>query len=311
MPHILLKKNSMTRVVAIGECMVEMANTGGKTFAMGFAGDTFNTAWYLRRILPAHVTVSYASAVGSDVISQRMLDFMGAEGVDTTHVQRLAGRTVGLYLIQLNDGERSFAYWRSTSAARGLADDPVRLQDALAGADLAYLSGITLAILNDDARESLFTALARARTAGTIIAFDPNIRPALWSNAATMRQIITRMAAVADIVLPSFDDEATHFGDSTPVDTAQRYSAGGAALVVVKDGPNPIVTWHDGEIERHPIPSRVTQVVDSTAAGDSFNAGFLAQKLAGASLGDAVLMGAALAVRVIAGSGALVRGAVA
>lgn len=298
------------RVVAIGECMVELAPTGNGTFAMGYAGDTFNTAWYLKRLLPRAATVSYLSAVGTDAVSDRMVDFMATEGIATDHIQRVAGRSVGLYLIQLTDGERSFAYWRSTSAARLLAEDSARLDAAFDGADLIYLSGITLAILAADARSRLMAALARARAAGSRVAFDPNIRPALWADPETMLASITEMAAGADIVLPSFDDEARHFGDADPDTTAQRYAGGGARLVVVKDGAEPVVTWQAGRVARHPVPVPTAPVLDTTAAGDSFNAGFLACYLATANLSEAVASGAALAARVIAGPGALVRSAV-
>jgi 2-dehydro-3-deoxygluconokinase len=298
------------RVVSIGECMVELAPTGDGTFAMGFAGDTFNTAWYLRRLLPGDATVSYLSAVGTDAMSDRMVEFMITEGIATDHLQRVPGRSVGLYLIQLTNGERSFTYWRSTSAARLLAEDAGKLDAALVGADLIYLSGITLAILADDARSRLMAALDRARISGSRVAFDPNIRPALWPDPATMRLSITEMAAGADIVLPSFEDEARHFGDADPDATARRYAGGGERLVVVKDGPKPVVTWHAGRSERHPVPQPSAPVQDTTAAGDSFNAGFLASFLANANLPKAVKAGTSLAARVIAGPGALVRSAV-
>jgi 2-dehydro-3-deoxygluconokinase len=299
------------RIIAIGECMVELAPAGDGLFAMGYAGDTFNTAWYLRRLLPAADAVSYLTAVGSDAMSDQMLAFMVGEGIDTGHVQRLTDRSVGLYLIRLANGERSFAYWRSNSAARLLAEDTARLTDALAGAGLAYLSGITLAILSADARSRLLDALSQARAMGTVVAFDPNIRPALWPDAATMRAALTEAGTVADIVLPSFEDEARHFGDADPEATAQRYAEGGAGLVVVKDGPNPIVTRQDGAMRWHPVAEPEAKAIDTTAAGDSFNAGFLTAHLAGRSLSEAVAAGSALAARVIAAPGALVRSAVA
>ncbi|TKA96061.1 sugar kinase, partial [Cereibacter changlensis] len=114
------------RFVALGEAMVEMAPTGEPgTFAMGFAGDTLNTAWYLRRALPGW-SVDYATCIGTDAVSDRMLGFLEDAGIGVGHVARLAERTVGLYLIELRDGERSFSYWRGQSAARLLARDPAR-----------------------------------------------------------------------------------------------------------------------------------------------------------------------------------------
>lgn len=300
----------MPRIVCIGECMVELAPAGAGLFSLGYAGDTFNTAWYLRRLLPGDVTVDYLSAVGEDATSDAMLDFMAGEGVGTAHVRRMPGRGVGLYLIQVDKGERSFAYWRATSAARLLAEDEAALRAALAGARLAYLSGITLAILAPPARARLLAALRGARTEGTMVAFDPNIRPALWPDPQAMRAALTEGAAQADVVLPSFDDEARHFGDPTPEATARRYAAAGAGLVVVKDGPNPVVTFQAGRVTRHPVPPQPAPPVDTTAAGDSFNAGFLAAWLAESPLADAVTAGTRLAGRVIAAPGALVREAV-
>ncbi|WP_103256516.1 sugar kinase [Tabrizicola aquatica] len=300
----------MTRIVSIGECMVELAPAGDGHFALGYAGDTFNTAWYLRRLLPADVAVDYLSAVGQDAVSDRMLGFMAAEWIGTAHVRRVPGRSVGLYLIQVDKGERSFAYWRSTSAARGLADDPAALAAGLSGVRLAYLSGITLAILAPDARSTLLSALRMARAAGTVVAFDPNIRPALWPDANQMRDALTEGAGLADITLPSFEDEARHFGDPTPQATAERYAALGAGLVVVKDASRPVLALQAGTLTHHPLPAPVAAPVDTTAAGDSFNAGLLSGWLDGAPLAQAVAAGASLAARVIAAPGALVRTAV-
>ena len=124
--------------LAIGECMVELALQPDGAYAMGFAGDTFNTAWYARRSLPEAWRVGYLSAVGRDAVSDRMLAFMTGAGIDTRAVARLPDRTVGLYMIELVKGERSFSYWRGQSAARALAADAARLAAALDGVTLAY-----------------------------------------------------------------------------------------------------------------------------------------------------------------------------
>ena len=118
------------RFLAIGECMAELAPAGQHdAFRLGFAGDTFNTAWYLARIAP-DIDVSYLTAVGDDAISQEMRSFMRDSQISDSHVQVIKGKTVGLYLIHLQDGERSFSYWRDTSAARQLAADAPSLMQA-------------------------------------------------------------------------------------------------------------------------------------------------------------------------------------
>jgi len=147
------------RFAAIGECMVEMAPAeGAGLFKQGFAGDTFNTVWYLRQLCPDWQT-PFVTKVGSDSVSADLITMMQGAGIDTDHVGVSQDRTMGLYLISLKDGERSFSYWRDMSAAKQLAADAAALGAALAGADLVYASGITLAILDDSGRETLMTRL--------------------------------------------------------------------------------------------------------------------------------------------------------
>ncbi len=291
------------RLVFIGECMVEIA-PDGDAFRKGFAGDTFNMAWYARHLCPPDWDVDFVSAIGTDAISGELADFMTDAGVGVSHVQRHADRTVGLYLISLTDGERSFSYWRSQSAARRLAADPEALAQALDGADLVCLSGITIAVLEGGGRDTLAAALERCRGAGGQVVFDPNIRPRLWASAEEMRGEVMRFAGLADIVLASFDDEETHFGDATPEVTLRRYQNVGVTQVIVKNGGEPVL----GALDGHHVtvaPEPVHRVVDSTAAGDSFNAGFLVSALSGGVMADNIAAGASLSREVIQQAGAL------
>ncbi|MFZ3582400.1 sugar kinase [Loktanella sp. DJP18] len=296
----------MTRILSIGECMVEMAPTAAPgEFRMGFAGDTMNTAWYLRRLLPATDSVDYLTAVGTDGISEQMIAFLTDAGLGIAHVQRRSDRTVGLYMIQLAAGERSFSYWRGQSAARTLAQDDIALERALSQADIAYVSGITLAILPEDDRARLMTALAAHRAGGRQVVFDPNLRPHLWQDTDVMTAAVMQAARISDIVLPSHDDEVTWFGDADVAATARRYADAGATCVVVKNGPGPMLSLEDGKSQEH-APAKVDRVVDTTAAGDSFNAGYLAARIAGADQATAITRASELAARVIGARGALV-----
>lgn len=294
------------RVLSIGEAMVELSPSDqDQHWRLGVAGDTLNTAWYLRRRLPGDWQVGYLSRVGEGPFSQRMVDFLDAAGIDTSTVSRDPQREIGLYAISLKNGERSFSYWRGQSAARGLADDPARLAQALDGVDTAYFSGITLAILPPEGRANLLDALRTARQSATRLVFDPNLRPSLWSDAPAMRDAITDAAGMCDLVLPSFDDEATHFGDADPQATIARYLSAGAGQVVVKAGGAPI---HFGGRDGTGCISdlRPETPVDSTAAGDSFNAGYLAARLTGAPVEQAIQAGHDLSRKVIAQRGAIV-----
>lgn len=285
--------------------MVELAPQEGGLYSVGFAGDTFNTAWYARQMFPADWSIQYLTAVGMDDASDRMVRFIKEAGIGTDHVLRRKDRTVGLYMISLKGAERSFSYWRSTSAAKTLAEDPAQLEAALDGVDLAYFSGITLAILDPAGRETLMRALSQARAKGTCVGFDPNLRPRLWGSESEMCKAVTEAAKVSDIILPSHEDEASYFGDKTSVATGERYLAAGAKLVVVKDGPGEIVLM-EGTGSCRFKPVKAENIVDTTAAGDSFNAGFLSSLLRGESKLAAMEAGAALAAKVIGSRGALV-----
>ncbi|PTX56319.1 2-keto-3-deoxygluconate kinase [Litoreibacter ponti] len=294
------------RIAAIGEPMVELAPAGpADQFTLAFAGDTMNTAWYLKRLNPA-LEVDYITRLGRDDMSDRLADYLAKSGIGTDYISRCDTRTVGLYMISLANGERSFAYWRGQSAARELAHDLEALGAACDGADIVYVSGITLAVLEGPGRDNLFAALKAARAGGALVAFDPNLRPRLWPDTDTMCAAVMEAAALSDIALPSFEDEASFFGDADPQATLDRYAGAGARTVIVKNGEGAIVYLHQGA-QGSFTPAPVAQVVDTTAAGDSFNAGILAHFAMDAPLAPLIETAAGVSAKVIQARGALVK----
>lgn len=291
------------KVCAIGEPMIEMAPVEGGLYRRGFAGDTFNTAWHMAQWLGPRAEVGMVTRIGRDSLSDAFAAEMAADGMGLRGVMRDDERRMGLYLIELDGVERSFHYWRDLSAARRLADDAAALEAALTGAGLIYLSGITLAILSPEARERLFAVLARARTAGAVIAFDPNIRARLWSSAEVMRATLAQMLPLVDIGLPSFDDEALHWGDGSPEATLARFRAAGVAEVVVKNGAGEVLHHAQGQTGRVATPA-VQGIRDTTGAGDAFNAGYLSARLLGQAAAVAIAFGQVMAAAVLRHAGA-------
>ena len=292
------------RVLSIGECMVELRQAEGGLLRQGFAGDSFNTVYYVRAFLPEAQPVDYLTAVGTDTISDEMLAFIEGTGIGTSFVRRVPGRSPGLYMIHLKDGERSFSYWRSASAARLLADDSDALHAAIDASEVIFFSGITLAILAPQAVESLLAELGRAKAAGKLVAFDPNIRPRLWDDAETMRRTIAAGAAAATIVMPSFEDEATYFGDASIEATIARYRGVGVDKLVVKNGAEGISLSFGGN-ETFVSSVAASKVVDTTGAGDSFNGAFLARYIRTGDHVGAAEFAARVAATVIGHHGAL------
>ena len=294
------------KILSVGECMAEFSPDEqlGK-FNLGFAGDTFNTAWYIANN-HSDINSAYFSKLGDDDLSDKMLKFMSDNRVDTTHVKKVSGSTIGLYLISLVNGERTFSYWRNNSAATLLGQNINDVEHAVKKQDMIYFSGITLAILDPSSRNNLFSCLKSARRAGKKIAFDPNLRPKLWSDKKEMCDVIMAGANLSDIILPSFDDESTWFSDANPMATLKRYQKVGAEIVVVKNAGEPVSFISNQGIGTHPVQS-IGTVVDSTAAGDSFNSEILVGVLRKIPLSEAISNGANLAKKVIMGHGALIK----
>jgi len=285
--------------------MVELSQAGDGLLRKGFAGDTFNTAWYARACLAADWSVDYFTALGDDAMSDEMLAFIDTSGIGTSLIRRIRGRTPGLYMINLKDGERSFSYWRDSSAARSLAADPDRLREAVESAAVIYFSGITLAILPHEDAETLLAEVRRAKAAGKLVVFDPNIRPRLWSSYDVMHTTISEGARSSVLVMPSFDDEAAHFGDDSIEATIHRYRALGAVDIVVKNGADGVTLNFAGEQTFVPA-EKVKKLVDTTSAGDSFNGAFLARYLEAGDAPAAARFAAKVAARVVSEHGALV-----
>ncbi|PTW58971.1 2-keto-3-deoxygluconate kinase [Breoghania corrubedonensis] len=295
----------MKRFLAIGECMLELSGAGADLWRMGIAGDTLNTAWYARACLPDDWAVSFATCIGKDEFSARVPGFMAENGIETDRIRTHPTRSVGLYAISLEHGERSFAYWRDNSAARTLADDAEAMIAMTQGASVIHISGITLAILPPPGRARLIELLARKRAEGVTTVLDPNIRPRLWSDMETAAGTLSDAARCCDIVLPSFEDEAACFHDRTPHDTCARYAELGARTVIVKNGGGAVVARHDiatCEFDTRPESAPI----DTTGAGDSFNGACLAALVTGSDLSDAVRKGQNMARKVIGHHGALI-----
>ena len=296
------------RIACIGECMIELTRTSDGSLQQQFAGDTANLAVYLARLLPApEARVAYVTALGQDEFSAAMLAAWQQEGIDTAMVRQLPDRLPGLYWITTSpQGERSFHYWRDNSAARAMLTGgyAATLGRSLAGVELVCLSGITLAILTRQHRAQLMELLGHLRNEGSRIAFDSNYRQRLWRNTKEARQAHEDLLRMAHTALVSFDDERALFGDASPAQTNARIRGWGIEEVVIRHGAQPCVVSvadHDFTV---PTPVAGT-AVDTTAAGDSFDAAYLAARSRGVDPVSAALAGHRLAARVIQHPGAI------
>lgn len=301
------------RVAALGECMAEVRlepAAGGRAGAalgatIGFGGDTLNFAVYLAR---QGIGVDYVTALGDDPLSDWMLAEWRKERIGCDFVRRQAGAATGLYLIAVDAArEPSFHYWRAGSPASRLLDDPAqarRLFARLADHAWLYISGITLAIYAPQSRARLADSVSAYRRAGGKVAFDSNFRARLWTDLAEAKAAYERMYRLTDLALSTFGDEQQVFGDATVGAAAERLRAWGVPEIVLKRGASGCaVATGATRLDVPAIP--VESVVDTTAAGDSFNAGYLAARIAGRPAAAAAARGAQVAAEVVRHPGAI------
>lgn len=296
------------KIAVIGECMIELSENKG-SIERHFGGDTLNTAVYLTRANP-DVAVHYVSALGTDPMSGTMLAQWQQEGVNTDLVQRLDHKLPGLYLIETDErGERIFHYWRSDAAARYWLQTPKASEicQQLKLFDYIYLSGISLAILSPADRLILLQVLGDCRAAGARIAFDNNYRPRLWESKEVARGAYAAMLALTDLAFLTLDDELALWGDGEETQCLARAHTLGVNEIVVKRGAEPCLIVQPSCHSEVPAVSLAKEsVIDTTAAGDSFSAGYLASRLAGQSVAESAHYAHLLASTVIQYRGAII-----
>ncbi|OVZ78327.1 sugar kinase [Yersinia kristensenii] len=301
-------------IAVIGECMIELSQKGSD-LSRGFGGDTLNTAVYVaRQVSKQNLNVHYVTALGTDSFSNEMLAAWQQENIDTSLIQRLDNKLPGLYVIETDStGERTFYYWRNDAAARFWLTSPQadEICQRLEKFDYLYLSGISLAILDSASRQRLLTLLRACRANGGKVIFDNNYRPRLWQSKEETQQAYRDMLTCTDIAFLTLDDEDMLWGEKPIEQVIERTQNLGVSEIVIKRGADSCIVWVKEGFEAHQydVPAvklSKDKVVDTTAAGDSFSAGYLAVRLTGGSAHDAAVRGHLTASTVIQYRGAII-----
>lgn len=301
----------------VGECMIELRPTQAskadqklpRAMEQSFAGDVFNTAVYFRRRSGASIDSQFISATGDDSISATLRGEVTHQRLGTDLMMTAPQSLPGLYWIETNAaGERSFLYWRQQSAARAMLDAAHAdiLQGQAAQCRMLYFSGITLAILDDDRRRRLLDLAGSVRAHGGRVVFDSNYRPGLWESRESALRWSAETLMHATHALVTLDDETALHGDADAHACLQRLRAAGVGEAAVKLGDQGCLVQAARMDTPQAVPAGKVKAVDTTAAGDSFNAAYLAARLQGASAIEAAEAGCTLAACVVTHPGAII-----
>lgn len=261
----------MSDILCLGEPLYELNAQADGVFKAGFGGDVSNVAIAAAR---QGMDVGLISRVGDDPFGADLCQLWRRENVCTDHITIMPGQETGMYFVFHGEDGHRFVYRRKGSAASRVAPEDIP-ETAVAQARIFYASGIGLGV-SKSLRAATFHAARVAKQAGVTVAFDPNLRTALWS-LEEARVVTHDLMRHCDIALPGLDDARQLTGLQSPEDIIRFYHDLGAGVVALTLGGDGVIV-SDNQVA-HTIPGTKVEAKDATGAGDCFNGIFLANYL--------------------------------
>ncbi len=257
-------------ILCAGEALIDMlprkSTEGEDTFAPYAGGAVFNTAIALGRL---GAQAGYFGGLSTDFLGELLVSRLAESGVDT-HLAVRSHRPTTLAFVRLVDGAADYAFYDEGTAGRMLDPDalPV-LPDDVHG---LFFGGISLV---SEPCGSAYEALMTREAASRVCMIDPNIRTSFITDEAAYRARLGRMLALADIVKVSDEDLEWLFGPGHVSDRAGEMLALGPKLVFITEGGSGARAYTpEYEVRLH---AEKVEVVDTVGAGDTFNAGVMAE----------------------------------
>lgn len=264
----------MKEFVSIGEILVDcvpyqLPELAQPLYQMNPGGAPANVACVVAKL--GHST-GFIGRVGDDVFGQNCIDTIGACGVDTSYIKISPDEPTTLAFVCLDGaGNRSFSFYRTGTADVGLS------RSQLEGADFPQAKVFhfgAVSLTDQPSREATLYGAERAKLAGSIITYDPNLRLSLWKDPEEARREILAAAPLADIIKVSEEEGEFLFGETDPRTICQRIEAEFApAMVVVTQAAEGCTCSINGEVWS--APAYDVHTIDTTGAGDCFFGGLL------------------------------------
>ncbi len=285
-------------VCSIGEAMIEISNIKNSLYNQSFAGDTLNFCNYLDK---KKLKAFFLSAIGKSEINQSFLDFVKSKKISTKYIKQINKFEAGLYLIKNKDnGEKQFFYWRDESAAKQYFNniDFLNLFKELKNFDYIYFSGITLSIIHISKLNNFIKLLKLLNNKKIKIVFDLNIRPSRW-NKKNLNIFLDSVLKLVDICFLSGED-MNYWKNKSNIKSYEQI----VRKYKIKHSifrKNAEYTYVFLNKTRYVFKNKLLKkVVDTSGAGDGFNAAYLSNFIvnndpvlalkAGSSLGSKIVM---------------------
>ena len=285
-------------VCSIGEAMIEISNIKNSLYNQSFAGDTLNFCNYLDK---KKLNAFFLSAIGKSEINQSLLDFIKSKNISTKYIKQINQFEIGLYLIKNKDnGEKQFFYWRDESAAKQYFNniDFLNLYKELKNFDYIYFSGITLSIIHISKLNNFIKLLKLLKSKKIKIVFDFNIRPSRW-NKKNLNIFLDSVLKFVDICFLSGED-MNYWKNKNDIKSYEQI----VRKYKLKHSifrKNAKFTYVFLNKTRYVFKNKLLKtVVDTSGAGDGFNAAYLSNFIvnndpvlalkAGSSLGSKIVM---------------------
>ncbi|NVO56335.1 carbohydrate kinase [Rhodobacteraceae bacterium B1Z28] len=259
-------------ILCCGEALIDMIAEPTVSGAHGFVphsgGAIFNTAIALGRL---GAPVGVLTGLSSDMFGQQLADALKASHVDTTHVIA-SDRPTTLAFVQMQDGHASYSFVDENTAGRILQPEDMPTQ--LPAVSALYLGGISLAC--EPCADAYATLLDRHGT-NCAVMLDPNIRSSFIKDQTRYRARLNRMIAQSDIVKVSDEDlDWIIPGPESHAEKVPLLLQAGPSVVILTRGSQGATGYLTNGVETT-VPVNQVQVVDTVGAGDTFNAGVLAE----------------------------------
>ena len=266
----------MKKIWVLGDAVVDLLPDGEGRLLQCPGGAPANVAVGIARLGGQS---AFIGRVGDDPFGRFMAKTLADEKVDVKSMRLDPAHRTSTVVVDLDDqGERSFTFMVRPSADLFL--ESADLPTFSAG---EWLHVCSIALSAEPSRSATFEAMAAIREAGGYVSFDPNIRPDLWPDENALRRCLEQALQSADVVKLSVEELAFLTGNvEVNVGLDALMARCPARLVLVTQGKEGVIAWHDGTVKHY--PATPVQCVDTTGAGDAFVAGLLYGLAAGQDL---------------------------